>query len=327
MRIFMTGATGVVGRRAVPTLTAAGYQVTAAGRNPVRLAALERAGAATITLELFDRAAVQRAVAGHDAVVNLATHMPPSAIRMTLPGAFRENDRVRREGSAILAEVARAGGVSRFIQESFAPIYMDGGDAWLDESAPVRPARYNRTVLDAERHALAFGQGGTTGVVLRFAAFYGPDAPHLHDMLTFVRKGWAPLPGAASAYWSSISHDDAASAVVAALTLPSGIYNVCDDEPLTRRAYVDALADAFGLPRPRLFPAWTTRLMGSFGELMGRSERMSNHKLRATGWVPRYPSAREGLRATATEMAVSSQDDTTPRSSANRSRHVSQQKT
>lgn len=327
MRIFMTGATGVVGRRVVPILTAAGRQVTAAGRNPVRLAALERAGAATITLDLFDPAAVQRAVAGHDVVVNLATHMPPSAFRMMLPGAFRENDRVRREGSAILVEAATALGVSRFIQESFAPIYADGGDAWLDEGAPVRPARYNRTVLDAERHATTFGRSGGAGVVLRFAAFYGPDAPHLYDMLKLVRKGWSPLPGAASAYWSSISHDDAASAVVAALTLPAGIYNVCDDEPLTRRAYVDAFADAFGIRRPRLFPAWAARFMGSFGELMARSERMSNRRLRATGWAPRYPSARDGFRATAAEMAGSSQDDGTPRSSANRSRQVSQQKT
>ena len=309
MRILVTGATGVVGRRAVPMLLSAGHDVVAIGRNPARMATLERAGATVIALDLFDRAAVRRAVAGHDVVVNLATHMPATTFRMMLPGAFRENDRIRREGSAILADAAVVGGVSRFIQESFAPVYADGGDRWLDETAPVRPARYNRTVLDAERSAERFARSGATGIVLRFAGFYGPDSRFLHEMVKMVRRGLAPLPGAANAYVSSISHDDAASAVVAALAVPSGIYNVCDDEPLTRREFADAFADAFGIARPRLMPSWAASLMGSLGELMSRSERMSNAKLRATGWAPRYPSAREGLRAVARAMEQAPRHD------------------
>ncbi|HEX5438281.1 MAG TPA: NAD-dependent epimerase/dehydratase family protein [Gemmatimonadaceae bacterium] len=296
MRILMTGATGVVGRRAAPMLVRAGHDVTAVGRNPARRAALERAGATVIALDLFDRAAVRAAVAGHDIVINLATHIPRSTVRMMLPGAFRENDRIRRDGSAILAAAATDAGVSRFIQESFAPSYADGGDRWLDETAPLRPVRYNRTVLDAEHSAERFGRGSGSAVVLRFAGFYGPDAFQLHDMVKLVRRGWAPLPGAPSAYSSWVSHDDAASAVITALAAPEGIYNVCDDEPLTRRAFSDALADALGVPHPRLLPAWTKWLMGSLGELMARSERMSNRKLRATGWAPRYPSVREGFR-------------------------------
>lgn len=302
MRILVVGATGVVGRRAVPMLIAAGHKVVAAGRNPARLAALESAGATVINLDMFDRAAVRRAAEGKDVVVNLATHMPSSTGRMMLPGAFRENDHIRREGSAILAEAATAAGASRFIQESFAPVYADGGDRWIDETAPVRPARYNRTVLDAERSAEEFGRQGGTGIVLRFAGFYGPDSWFLHEMLKMMRKGWAPIPGAADAYWSSISHDDAASAVVAALGVPSGIYNVCDDEPLTRRDFFNAFAGAFGIAAPKPMPAWAARLMGSLGELMSRSQRMSNRKLRAAGWAPVYPSAREGFRATASAL-------------------------
>jgi hypothetical protein len=66
--------------------------------------------------------------------------------------------------------------------------------------------------------------------VPRFAAFYGPDAFQVRDMIRLVRKDWAALPGAADAYVSSVSHDDAASAVFAALALPAGTYNVVDDE-------------------------------------------------------------------------------------------------
>jgi Nucleoside-diphosphate-sugar epimerases len=284
-------------------MVAAGHDVTAVGRNPARRAALERAGAGVTAVDLFDRSAVRRAVQGKDAVVNLTTHMPASTVRMMLPGAFRENDRIRKEGSAIVAEAAAEAGVGRLIQESFAPVYDDGGGRWLDESASQRPVRYNRTVLDAERSAERFGERGGEWVVLRFAWFYGPDS-FLPEMVKIARKGWAPIPGAADAYWSSVSHDDAASAVLASLAAPSGVYNVCDDEPLTRRDVLDAITDAFGLARVKPMPSWATPLMGSLGGLMARSERMSNRKLRGTGWAPRYPSAREGLRATAVELGA-----------------------
>jgi nucleoside-diphosphate-sugar epimerase len=284
-------------------MAAAGHDVTAVGRNPARRAALERAGAKVVAVDLFDRDAVGRAMRGQDVVVNLTTHMPASTFRMMLPGAFRENDRIRKEGSAIVARAAAEAGVSRLIQESFAPVYADGGALWLDESAPQRPVRYNRTVLDAERSARRFGERGGDCVVLRFAWFYGPDS-FLPEMVKVARLGWAPIPGAADAYWSSISHDDAASAVASALSTQSGAYNVCDDEPLTRREVLDAMTDAFGIARVKPMPSWATPLMGSLGDLMARSERMSNRKLRATGWAPRYSSAREGFRATAAELGA-----------------------
>ncbi|AHG89032.1 NAD-dependent epimerase/dehydratase [Gemmatirosa kalamazoonensis] len=297
-RIFVTGATGVVGRRVVPLLVAAGHAVTAVGRSPEKRSALERQGAAAVDVDLLDAAALRRALHGHDAVLNLATHMPRSTNRMLLPSAWRENDRVRRDGSAALVDAMLAAGVPRLVQESFAPIYEDGGDAWIDESWPVRPAPYNESVLDAERSEARFTERGGTGVVLRFALFYGPDSTFLHDAMPIARRGWLALPGDASAFVSSVSHDDAATAAVAALGVPAGIYNVTDDEPLTRGAWGTALAAALGAPPPRPLPRWLTRLGGSTLELLSRSQRMSNRKLRAAaGWAPRYTSVREGFAA------------------------------
>ena len=196
MRIFVTGATGVTGRRAVPLLIAAGHEVTAVARSPEKAAALERAGARAAQVDLFDAATMRRAVEGHDTVVNLATAVPPSS-RALLPGAWKEMDRIRRDASAILVDAALAGGVGRFVQESFAPIYADNGDGWIDEGWTMRPARYNRSTLDAEASAERFTRGGGTGVVLRFGWFYGPDAGGATlDMIGFVRKGWSPAPGA-----------------------------------------------------------------------------------------------------------------------------------
>jgi nucleoside-diphosphate-sugar epimerase len=304
MHIFVTGATGVIGRRVVPLLLTAGHQVTGVGRSGDKRAALERQGAATVDVDIFDAAALARAVAGHDAIVNLATHMPPSTARMMLPGAWKENDRVRRLGSANLVDAAVRNDVRRFIQESFAPIYADRGDEWIDERWRVEPARYNRSTLDAELSAERFSEEHGAGIVLRFAFFYGSDAFTTRDMMAMVRRGWAPIPGAPDAYISSIAHDDAASAVVAALDAPAGIYNVVDDEPLPRRELAAAIAGALGVKPPRSFPQWLVPFMGSSARLLARSQRISNGKLRAmTGWAPRFASAREGWAALAGQVS------------------------
>ncbi|HEY7472883.1 MAG TPA: NAD(P)H-binding protein [Gemmatimonadota bacterium] len=301
--ILVTGATGVVGRRAVPLMVVAGHRVTAAGRSAAKLADLERMGATPREVDLFDPEAVRRAVEGHEVVVNLATHIPPSSVRMLLPGAWRENDRIRRDASRILADTAIVAGARRFIQESFAPMYADGGDAWIDERSRLRPSRYNRSSVAAEASAQRTTENGLTGIVLRFGAFYGPDAHQTRDMIKLVRKGWAPLPGSPEAFVSSVSHDDAATAVVAALGLDEGVYNVVDDAPLTRREFADSLAEALGVPTTRFAPAWIVRLGGSLGEMLSRSLRISNRKLRAaTGWAPIYPSVREGWPAIVEEL-------------------------
>jgi len=291
----MTGATGVVGLHAIPLLIAQGHEVTAVSRSTTAQLMLEHIGARPAALDTSDELGVARLLAGHTVVINLATHMPSSSFQMMLPWKWRENDHVRREGSALLARAALVAGVRLFIQESFAPVYEDRGDMWINESCPVRPAPYNRTVLDAERSAASFTEKGRAGITLRFAGFYGPDEM-LSDMVGIVKKGWAPLPGAANAYWSSVAQEDAATAVVAALGAPPGIYNVCDDEPLTRREWVDIIAHAIGAKPPRLMPHWLSSLGGKSMELMSRSQRMSNAKLKgASGWTPRWPSVREGM--------------------------------
>ena len=291
MRVFVTGATGVIGARAVPLLIRDGHQVTAIGRSAEKRAALERVGATAVAASLFDSRSLARAMAGHDAVLNLATSIPPSSLRMMLPGSWKENDRIRRVGSAAIVSAALDTGVPRLVQESFAPMYADGGDEWIDETAPVQPASFNRSTLDAEHSVERFVRSGGTGVVLRFAAFYGPDRL-MRDMLDLIRKGWSPLPGDPRAYITSLTQDDAASAVVAALGVPSGTYNVAENEPMRRGEWVASLAHAAGCKAPRPLPRWLTRMMGGLMELMSRSLRISNRKVRgAAGWEPRNPRA------------------------------------
>src|SRR5579885_2618220 len=266
-RVFIAGGTGVIGRRVIPALVRAGYNVTATARSSASADRLRGMGAEPVLVSLFDATALRRAAGKPDIVINLATHMPSSTTQMMLPWSWRENDRVRREGSANLAAAARATGADCYIQESFAPIYADGGVQWIDETWPVAPVRYNRTILDAERAANTFTREGGRG------------------MIAMARKGLAPMPGKPEAYISSVSHDDAASAVVAAITATSGTYNVVEDEPTTRAEWTAALARAVGVEQIKPIPKPLEVLGGPIVGLLGRSLRISNRKFRdVTGW-------------------------------------------
>ena len=303
MRVFVAGATGVLGRRAVKELVGAGHDVTGVARSEAKAAELRAQGAAPAVVDLFDPDAVARAVADHDVVCNLATHIPPIS-RAALPGAWAANDRLRNEASHNLAAGAIAGGATRFVQESITFLYPDAGERWLDEDEPFEPVGYVRSVLRAEAAAAGFTAEGRTGVVLRFAMFYGPDSSHTLDGIRAARRRLAVFPGDRDGYLSSIHTDDAATAVLAALHAPAGTYNVGDDEPVTRQTHADILADALQRPGLRMVPRSLARLGGSKTELLSRSQRVSNRRFRqATEWSPVYPSIREGLPAVIATLA------------------------
>jgi nucleoside-diphosphate-sugar epimerase len=258
-----------------------------------------------VRVDLFDPAAVDKAVQGHDAVINVATKIP-TGLKIFLPGAFNENARIRTEASQNLALAAMNTRARTFIQESFAPTYPDRGDEWIDESVPIQPTSYVRSVLDAESAAAEFTKSGGTGVILRFSLFYGPD-PITLSLVDSVKRGLAPAFGAPDAYMSSIWLDDAASAVFAALNVPAGAYNVTDDAPMRKREAFDLLARELEVKAPRMLPRWAASMLGSVSETLGRSQRMSNAKFRqAANWSPKVPSLREGWNRLVSEIRSNS---------------------
>jgi nucleoside-diphosphate-sugar epimerase len=194
MRIFVAGATGVIGRRLIPLLVDAGSEVTAVARSQAKSDQLKKQGATPISVDLFDANAVRDAIAGHNTVINVATHIP-SGLRAMMPGAFSENIRIRREASKNLANAAIAARAQRFVQESFAPAYPDRGDEWIDEDVPIMPSTYIDSVRDAEASAATFTRSGGAGVVLRFSNLYSADSSLTLDIVNAVRKGIAPVFG------------------------------------------------------------------------------------------------------------------------------------
>jgi nucleoside-diphosphate-sugar epimerase len=279
--IIITGSTGVIGRRAVRELVAAGYRVTGVTRSERGRERLESLGAGAVGADVFDAASLRRAFEGADAVVNLLTHVP-STDRMGDPSAWEENDRLRTGASAVIARAAQTAGVGRLVQESIAFVYADGGDAWLDEYAPVAGGGVATAPLVAERNARELFDGDT--VVLRFGLFIGPDSRSTLAALEAARGGDSVAPGPPSAYRPTTWLDDAEAAIAAALRVPAGTYNVADTDPATNAEIDAALAAAVGVE--------ALRSRGPHEGPLARSQRVSNRRLReASGWAPRVRAA------------------------------------
>ena len=301
MRILLTGATGAIGRPTVRALLDAGHQVRAVARDETKADRLRAEGADPVGADLFDRRSVDAAVDGVEGILHLATNVPPMS-KMAFPPAWRTHNRLRTEATELLLHAAQAHGVTTFVKESITFTYPDCGAEWIDESvAPDDSSPMLRPTIEGERLVARFGAAGHRGVLLRFGLFYGPENRATDEFLRMARLRVGPVPGDPAGYVSSIHVDDAASAVVAALGAPAGVYNVVDDEPLTRREYADAFAAAFDLPHLRIPPGGLVRAVGGSGAAaLTASQRVANRRFeQATGWAPAYPSAREGWAAIA----------------------------
>src|SRR5215218_11020443 len=216
MRVFVTGGTGAVGGHVIPALVQEGHTVTALARTPEKAAVLTAQGATAVSVSLFDRAALAAMFAGQDAVINLASAIPPMTRWMSAK-AWQDNDRVRTQGSAAVVDAALAAGVGRVVQESVSMLDRDQGARWVDEEAPIDRYPRARGNLAAEANAHRFSQAGGTGIVVRFGWFYGPGAAHSQQLLALARRYLGLVLGPPAGFVSSIHVADAAAAVAVAL--------------------------------------------------------------------------------------------------------------
>jgi nucleoside-diphosphate-sugar epimerase len=301
MKVFLTGATGAIGPSTLRALLEGGHDVRAVARDSNKAARLRDAGAEPVTVDLFDADAVRNATEGCDAITHLATNVPAIS-RMARRGSWATHNRLRTDATRHLLAAAETNGIDTVVKESVTFVYPDHGDRWIDESVPpnLRTTLLAPT-LEGEQLVTDFASTGARGVVLRFGLFYGPTSRSVDEGLRLARWRGSTVAGPADAYLSSIHTDDVATAVVAALAAPSGVYNVVDDDPMPRRDYLDAFAGAFDLHQLRLTPTWVLRLVaGSSAGALTASQRVSNHRFRgATAWEPAYPSAQQGWAAIA----------------------------
>jgi nucleoside-diphosphate-sugar epimerase len=195
MRLLITGGTGVLGRALRPLAEAARHDVVAPGHGE---------------LDLFDAAAVGDAMRNVDGVLHLATRIR-SLDQISDPDAWRENDRLRADASAMLVDAAIAAGAAAFVQPTVTFVYPQ--DSPVSEGTPVGEVLpILRSALAAEEQTKRFARVGGRGVVLRFGLLDGPGT-------------WFEEPN--GDFGATLHVSDAGRALLSALSLPSGIYNVC----------------------------------------------------------------------------------------------------
>jgi nucleoside-diphosphate-sugar epimerase len=239
-------------------------------------------------------------------VLHLATNVPPLR-RMASKKGWETHNRLRTTANELLIDAALTTGATRFVKESVTFSYPDSGDTWIDETTPPDESiEMLQPTLEGERMVERFTAAGGTGVVLRFGSFYGPTARMVDEAVRLARWRMSIVAGKPNGFVSSIHTDDVAGAAVAALDAPAGVYNAVDNDPVTRREFLDAFSAAFAVPKLRPMPTWLVRLTAGAGaEAVIRSQRVTNRKLRdATGWSPHYPSVREGWPAVAAAREV-----------------------
>lgn len=291
-RVVVVGATGVLGRSAVAALVGAGHDVTGAARSPGKAEVVSGLGARPVVVDVFDPDAVSSAIAGHDIVCNFATHIP--RFNYYFRSAWKTNDRLHRDLSRVLVDAALRQSAERYLQHSVAFMYADAGDRLVDEDAPIDPPPHGHAVLEAEGNVRRFEADGRIGIALRFGLFYGPSATSARDLVRLARSGFVPFPGAADAFMSFVHVDDLGTSVVAALAAPAGVYNVTDDDPLTRAELGAEFARALGRRRPlRAAPRAVRRMLGKRYDYLGRSQRVSNGRFKeSASWSPSVPTSR-----------------------------------
>jgi nucleoside-diphosphate-sugar epimerase len=282
VRVLLIGSTGVLGGAALPGLLAAGHKVTGLARDAGRAAVIKKLGIEPVVADLFDVESLTSALHGHDAVINLATRVPVGG-KLIRSAGWAENGRIRVEGSKALVTAAKAADVGILVQEGVALVYADGGEAELDEQSPVSPVGAPNTSLIAHRNVEEFVGEGRIAVRLRIANVHGDD-----PLTRWILKG---ASGRGPSYfgnkhgWMTPIHTvDAGSAIVAALSAPSGIYNV-GATPVRKQDFGSAVARAVGARKARTVP-----LTFGFLKILARSQRVVSTRLtEATGWKPEFP--------------------------------------
>lgn len=303
MKVFLAGASGVIGRRLVPQLLDAGHEVTGMTRSDASAERLREAGVEPVVCDAFDPAALEAAVAAArpEAVIHQLTALPDRIDPRRTD--FGPNNRIRTEGTDNLVAASRAAGARRFVAQSIAFMYEPAPGLAGEDAPLVGPdgAFAGTTRANEELERRVTSADDLEGVVLRFGYFYGTGSAFGEggSQVEDVGRRRFPVIGDGGGVFSFVHVDDAATATVAALEgTATGVFNIVDDEPSPVGEWLPVFAESIGAKPPRHVPEWLGRLVGGPRAIAttvhqrGASNATAKREL---GWAPRWPSWRQGF--------------------------------
>ncbi|MPZ54267.1 MAG: NAD-dependent epimerase/dehydratase family protein [Acidimicrobiia bacterium] len=309
MRVFIAGASGVVGRHLIPMLVKAGHQVVGTSRHDAGAERIHQLGASPVTVDPLQAESVHSVVedAKPDVVIHQLTALSGPINLKDFEGSFAKTNKLRTTGLDLLLSAAVAAGATRFIAQSYTGWpNQRSGTAIKTEEDPIDPDPEPTTAKTVA--AIAYleetvpSNTDIDGLALRYGALYGPGTGLGvgGDLYEMVASRKLPLVGGGAGVWSHLHIEDAATATVAALQHGDrGVYNIVDDEPAPVYEWLPHLADAIGAKPPMRLPAWLARPMigGQGVSVMTKIRGSSNAKAkRELGWTPIHPTWREGFK-------------------------------
>ncbi|MBD2524708.1 NAD(P)-dependent oxidoreductase [Nostoc sp. FACHB-133] len=258
MKIFVAGATGVIGRPLIAQLLAKGHDVVALTRSSENAQTLAEQGVEPAIADVFDADAVKAALvrAQPEVVIEQLTALPKTYTGESMSAAAPFNRRIRIEGGANVLAAAQAAGVRRYLRQSIA-FWGVPGTGLADEETPLSldaspaVAADAHTVTEIEHQLLK--TSNLEGIVLRYGFFYGPGTWFNTDgdVANQVQQQQFPIVGNGEGVWSWLHVEDAAIATVAAAERGNpGIYLITGDRPLEVREWLPAFAHWLNAPPP-----------------------------------------------------------------------------
>lgn len=224
MRIFLAGATGVIGLRLAALLRDAQHEVIGTTRRPAKDPMLRALGVTPVVVDVFDPDGLAHAVAAvrPDVIVHQLTDLTGAPGTPGYPAAQEANRRLRIEGTRNLMQAAKMAGVRRVVAQSIAFVYAPGDgarveDDQLDVAAEGVRQLTVQGIVALEREVLQ--TSGITGVALRYGYFYGPGT-------------WYEVAPKSP----SVHVDAAAQAALLAVSKGAAVYNIAEDDGVVSSA-------------------------------------------------------------------------------------------
>lgn len=320
MRVFVTGASGRLGRALIKDLVASGDDVVGLVSDAAKGSAVEALGARTLVGRLHDEAVLTAGVRGSDVIYHLA-----GGVRGAGADTAEEINHVgtRHLRAAIQASTFWKKELKALVFSSSVSIYGDRAGLWVDEDmAPYPQTAYASSKVAAEALLIrAAREEGMPTRVARVAAVYGPDFPFM--MVDRIKAGRCWLPGEGRNYVHTVHVDDAVAALrrIADQGMNGNVYNVGDPNPVTLKDFYAEVHRLVGGKPARFWSTWIPSyvqrwLAGEAEALqarMGRRPRVTPDTLRLytastrmkvtrlekeLGFSWRYPTHTAGLTAT-----------------------------
>ncbi len=298
MEIFVTGATGLVGRALCDALVRRGDRVACVTRGPLRARSVLPAGVDVVEGDPTVPGPWRERLASADAAVNLAGESVAGG-RWTLRRK-REIRRSRLETTRnVAAALGRAPAGRTLVSASAVGYYGDGGDAPLGEDSGPGDDFLGRLAHEWEAATLPAERAGVRVVKVRVGVVLAADGGALPRMaLPFRFFAGGPL-GSGRQYLPWIHIRDLVAVLLFALDTPEleGPVNAVAPDPPRQRDFARALGRALGRPSWLPAPEWALRLaLGEMAGMLLAGQRAVPKALRAHGFSFDYNELNAALR-------------------------------